>query len=133
MANQTDLERLQMLQNRAMRVILKCSIYTRINDMLKCLNWMNIENFLKYNVLVFIHKINKGIVPDYLKNILTKLRDVHNYNTRRIDNFVIKQANNASMHRSIFYKGVVEYNRLGTDLRRTNLHTFKRLLKDALS
>lgn len=132
MANKTNLERLQRLQNRAMRVILKCSIYTRIEDMLKCLNWMNVADFLKYNVLVFIHKINKDIVPEYLKNILKKLRDVHDYNTRGKESFVIKQANKTSTHCSIFYKGVVEYNLLGTELSEKNLNTFKRLLKDSM-
>ena len=97
-----------MLQNRAVRVKLKCTIYTRIDDMLKCLNWMNVKNVLKYNVLNFSTE----------------------YNTRGNDNFVVKKTSNASMHRSIFYKGVVEYNRLNADLRRTDLHIFKRLLKN---
>ena len=132
MANQTDLERLQKLQNRAMKVILKCNIYSRRDNMLKYLNSMRIENFLKYNVLVFIHKINKDIVPDYFKNILTKLRDRHDHNTREKEKYVIKQVKNASTHRSIFYKGVVEYNRLSTGIRRTDLNTFKRLLKDTM-
>lgn len=124
-----DLERLQKLHNRAMRAILKCSIYTRIDVMLQSLNWMNICDFLKYNVLCFLHKIKVNAVPDYLKNILIKFDEIHEHDTRSKQNFVVKRARKSSTHCSIFYKGVVEYNRLSNDLKATSMKVFKRSLK----
>ena len=67
LANQSDMDRLQKLQHRAMRVILRCNIYTRVNDMLKVLGWMNVYNYIEFNVLMFIHKIKLHVVPPYLQ------------------------------------------------------------------
>ena len=130
MANQTDLNRLQKLQNRAMRVILKCSIYTSISGMLDCLKWLNISQFIVYNVLIFIHKISIDTnIPEYLKHILSKFDSIHQYNTRGKHNFIIKQAKKSATYCSVFYKGATEYNKLSTDFKRMNLDTFKRQLK----
>ena len=49
MANNGQFDRMQKLQNRAMRIILKCNKRTSIDSMLEALRWMNIKqkNFLQ--------------------------------------------------------------------------------------
>ena len=66
MCNKTEIDKLQKLQNRAMRVILKCSKYTNIETMLDSLEWLYIKNFVEYNVLIFIYKMLNNMLPQYL-------------------------------------------------------------------
>lgn len=40
---------LQKLQNRAMRLILKCDYLTSSKNMLEKLNWLSINQNIKYN------------------------------------------------------------------------------------
>lgn len=130
MANKNEMQRLQKLQNRGMRTILKCNKYTRIDDMLNTLNWLDVRNLIKYFSMVFIHKINLKLLPDYLH--LAKNCDVHQYETRSRNNFATEFRNKKSSQNSIFSRGVVEYNGLPEQFKSANLKTFQRLLKNYL-
>ena len=77
-----DLVRLQKIQNRAMRIILKCPARTHITDMLDTLKWMSIKQRFHYNYCILIWKILNGKTPEYLSNQFTLASQSHNYNTR---------------------------------------------------
>jgi len=59
-ASETNLQYLRKLQNKVMRVILRCNYKTRIKDMLEPLHFMSIEERIEYNVCIFIHKMVIG-------------------------------------------------------------------------
>ena len=131
LANQSDMDRLQKLQNRAMRVILRCNIYTRVNDMLKVLGWMNVYNYVEFNVLMFIHKIKLHVVPPYLQENVQTFEDFHNYNTRGRINFVLQRVNTTAAQRSIFFRGLNTYNSLSREAKQArNIASFKRIVRD---
>jgi hypothetical protein len=48
---------LQKLQNRGMRIILKCNKYTPIRLMLSTLQWMSVEQRLYYMSMIFMFKM----------------------------------------------------------------------------
>ncbi|KAJ8913934.1 hypothetical protein NQ315_005732, partial [Exocentrus adspersus] len=52
-----DVGRLQILQNRAMRVILGCNRYTSIGVMLDDLKWLNVVQIIEQSNLVLIYRI----------------------------------------------------------------------------
>lgn len=132
LANQESIGRLQKLQNRAMRTILGCNRYTRVDDMLETLGWLNIQQFLEYNVLVFIHKIRLGEEPEYLQNILKTFENVHDYDTRGRQNFVLQRVRTTAGQNSIFFKGISKYNSLNQAEKDTrSIISFRRLLKDS--
>jgi len=56
----TNMQYLQKLQNKGMRIILRCSYRTEIKDMLDALNFMLIKERIKYNVCILIHKMIMG-------------------------------------------------------------------------
>ena len=64
---QEDIYRLQLQQNKAMRIILSCNRYTPIEYMLKSLNWLSVEKNIKKANVVLIYKIENGLVPKYLE------------------------------------------------------------------
>ena len=78
-ASQQNINSLQLLQNRAMRVIVRCHSSIYIDDMLKKLRFLNISQMYYFDTCVLMHKIKHGLVPCYL-NFDDNLDYYHNYN-----------------------------------------------------
>ena len=113
--NQTQIAKLQLLQNRAMRIILGCNRYTSINVMLKCLNWLDVKKIVIFNCMVFVYKLVKGLLPEYFQ--AEKNCDIHDYNTRQKDHFHVVKKNKECTKKSILHQGLVEYNSLPKELK----------------
>ena len=77
--------KVQKLKNRAFRIITRESYTTRSIDILSKLNIPNHEQRRNQQLSVLMYKINKKLVPDYLRNMFTNTRDIHNHNTRQSD------------------------------------------------
>lgn len=123
----TQIERLQKLQNKAMRSILKCNIYTPIESMLNALKWLNIKQRLEMNTLHFIQKMKTGNAPEYLIEQLNYVREIQPYHLRNADNFRLPKAATTAMQRSLFYKGLHLYNMLPMNVKsENNTNEFKR-------
>lgn len=106
------IERLQKLQNKAMRSILKCNRYTPITTMLNTLKWMNIKQRLALNTIKLIHKIRQGTAPDYLCEQTRYVGEAQPYSLRNANNFRLQRFTTSSMQRSLFYKGLKLFNSL---------------------
>lgn len=124
-------KRIQIIQNRAMRTILKCDRYTPVQTMLNVLNILSVKQKVLFNVCVFIFKIEKKLVPEYVCERVQVFREVHNYSTRNCNDFVLKKCNSGQMLNSIFQGGLSEYNNLPPNIKSCDsLNTFKKLLKE---
>jgi len=62
----TNLQYMQKLQNKAMRIILKCNRSVRIIDMLEALKFKSINERIEYNVCLLVFKMINGQCPSYL-------------------------------------------------------------------
>lgn len=121
------LERLQKLQNKAMRSILKYNRYTPRQIMLNTLKWLNIKQRLALNTLKLVHKIRQGNAPDYLREQIRYVSDVQPYTLRNANNFRLQRATTSSMQNTLFYKGLKLYNSLPDYVKNeTNCNIFKR-------
>jgi len=126
--SQTNVMRVQRLQNRAMRSILKEGPRTHIEDMLHQLGWLSVKQRLVHNKLVLMWRIVHGAAPSYLTENLRLSRDVHRYNTVGSSNRNI-YIPNAHKH-SIFRYNANLWNGLPSEMRNIPvLDTFKRHLK----
>lgn len=90
LGKQQEISCLQKIQNRALRVILKCNKRTKIVEMLTKLQWLSINQRILYNVMILIYKIKKGILPSYLQNQLVTNSDINPHRTRHRDDFRAK-------------------------------------------
>lgn len=93
-ANREYIKKLQTLQNRALRVILKCNRYTRSTKMLEALQLMNVSQRIRMVTLRMVYKIKHGLVPEYLAARITEtfmviifvmvtISDCHGFNNQR--------------------------------------------------
>lgn len=127
LSSETQLKRLQKIQNKIMRVIIGCSRYTPILSMLETLKWLSVKQRIFYNTMIFIYKIYTGLLPEYLACHLSIISDHHNYNTRNKSNFTIPFYTKKFSQNSLFYKGVQMYNKLPKQVKNsTTLQIFKR-------
>lgn len=123
------LQSLQKLQNRGLRIILKCNRYTSIRTMHESLNWMYVEDRIYLLCMTFIYKMNKNMLPSYFAEFISYNNNIHSYNTRHNDNFHITRTHNRQSMNSIFFKGLNEFNKLPADIKNSrNVHAFKRHL-----
>lgn len=118
--NKNQLNTLQKLQNKIMRLILKVKYDTSIKFMLDCLQWMSVEQRIIFNTLKFIWKMEQKLLPDYMCTNLIQRQDVRNYNLRNNTEYNIPHFTKSSSHNSLFYKGIDLYNKFKKQFPRNN-------------
>lgn len=128
---QYKINQLEIIQNRAMRLILKCNHYTPVKSMLSVLNMLSVNQRIMFSVYLFIFKLKKRFLPDYICDKLTVFEDVHNYGTRNRTDFILtNRCNTNQLLNSVLYKGLIEFNKLPVIIKTCdNLTQFRRLLK----
>ena len=85
---QTCNTEMQRLQNRAARIVVKSN---RTENCFPSLKWLHLSTRRKVHRCILIYKILNGIAPTYLDNYFVKNVFIHNFNTRRKENFVLSR------------------------------------------
>lgn len=126
---QEIINRLQLLQNKAMRAILMVNVYTPIRVMLEMLNWMNVKQRLKYSAMLLIYKMKNKMVPEYLQVNVVNVGDIQPYNLRNNDNFRPLRCVRSSTQESVMYVGMNYFNNLPGDIKNErSVYVFKKKL-----
>ena len=126
--NKKQSHKLQVLQNRGMKLILGCSRYTSIESMLRSLGWMNVSQLYFYNTMQFVYKIKKGLLPNYLTEKLNYPQHAHV--TRHRNSLRVVRRKKKLCFDALFSGGISEYNRLPRVIKdSTSLCSFKTKLK----
>lgn len=119
---ETQLTKLQVLQNRIMRVISHCDRYTRVDLMLQ---FMSVRQRVYYNACIFISKIINGLLPQNLSSKLTIVEG----RTRQAGNIEMQFRKTKSAQKSLFYEGIRMFNNIPAEIKLCdNIVTFKREL-----
>lgn len=63
LSDKSHVERIQKLQNKCMRIILKKRRRTHVKEMLADLKFLSVQQLIARDVMVFIHKVQKGLLP----------------------------------------------------------------------
>lgn len=127
LGNITMIDRLQKLQNKAMRIILKCHWLTPIASMLSMLKWLSINQRTIMNVLVYVFKMKNGMLPSYLCDKINYVSNVHSHNVRNRSDFRLPHFRTRSAQNMLTHNGLKLFNGLPNDLKtETNLKIFKK-------
>jgi hypothetical protein len=87
MANEGEMRSLQLLQNCAMRIILKKARRTHIRWMLDVLDFLPIKQRVNFNTLILIFKIKNTLVPEYMIDEITYNRGASTRFLRNKDDY----------------------------------------------
>jgi hypothetical protein len=128
-ASSYHINRLQSLQNRAVKLIYKLNsrhptieLYTKINK-----NVLPVLGLLFYSTVMQVHKIKMGLVDVDIP------LEINDRPSRQNGTLMTTKFRTNNGRRSISYFGFTLYNRLPNDLKaQTNLQTFKSQLKKYL-
>lgn len=109
LASDTELNRLQILQNKCMRQILKLDNYANGQEMLETLSLMSVIQLVIFRTLIFIYNIIHGLAPQYLTNKIiyneSVSRPLRNQNT-----ILLTNATKTCSQNALFYKGIKLFN-----------------------
>jgi hypothetical protein len=89
MASKQDINKLQLLQNRGLRIILKKPRRTNIKWMLDALKMLSVQQRVNYNTLILIFKIRKKMVPTYLQDEILNTGEATTRTLRNADGFCL--------------------------------------------
>jgi hypothetical protein len=106
----SQMNELQKIQNKFMRNILKVNRYTRIDQMLDVLGFQSIKQRIAFNSLKLMFKIENGLAPKYLKDLLKKNKEKYQYNLRRKSLYEIPNFTKDYTRNSLFCKTLDLYN-----------------------
>lgn len=128
----SDLRNLQLIQNRALRVILNAARDTSIASMLERCDVMTVKQRINYNVLIFIFKAMHHLLPAYLSDQLNYVATSQPYSLRRNEIFRLPNMLSRVGQNSLMFKGVKMFNEMmmtGVDISQ-GLKEFKVKLSD---
>lgn len=81
--------------------------------MLEVLNILSVKQKIVYNAFVFIDKIKNQLLPTYICDKTKNFSNMHNYNTRNKNNFVlINKCNSEILASNILCRGLLDFNNL---------------------
>lgn len=133
LANDNEIHRLQKIQDKCMRNILKVDYNYSSTSLLKTLEFLSIKQKIIFSTLVNIYKIVHKLTPNYLSCKLIPKGDNERKATLRNKNHIeTNNAKKAYTQNSIFYKGIILYNKLPEECTKAiNVNIFKsRLYKN---
>jgi hypothetical protein len=121
-----NIKRLQLLQNKAMRIVLFMDKRTHVPDMIEVLKWLTIEQRLALNMCMFLKNVLLGKFKGF-DEFMVRNSDIHSYGTRAASEFHFFSHNKTSSQKCIFYNGLKFYNCIDEEIREElNMEVFKR-------
>lgn len=126
-SNVGEFSRLQKLQNRAMRIVLRCKKRTHVQDMMDALQWLSVKQRIMYRMLVVVFKIKNDLMPKYLSEKIAYVGDNHQYPLRNASDFRLVKTKLENNRKSLVYKCFEEFNKMPKTIKEEiNINNFKR-------
>ncbi len=125
LSDKSHIDRIQKLQNKCMRIILRKRRRTHIKTMLAELNFISVQQQTMRDVLIFIHKIQKGLLPQYLTSCFQS-NEGRSYILRNHGDLRLPLFRKSSTQRSLMFDGAKMYNKIPMEVRQSdNMKYFK--------
>ncbi|XP_078352388.1 uncharacterized protein LOC144637110 [Oculina patagonica] len=106
---------LQVLQNKAAKIILDRPLYSSASDALVALKWLNLEQRRFYHRCIYVYKCINGLM-DHSMELLAN-RDIHSYNTRNKDMLRLPHVTKNWGKQRVCYHSLKDWNNLDRDTR----------------
>ncbi|XP_071959489.1 uncharacterized protein [Antedon mediterranea] len=132
-AGATKLQRIHILQKRAIRIICKVHYQHPSANLFYNKNLLNIFDLYEKYTAVFMFQFRMGNLPVSFNSFFTKMESVHEYGTRKKSDFRIPLKRTNIGQRSIAYRGANIWNRLPENIKcETKIGKFKKEIQQLL-
>ena len=122
--NITIMSSLQVLQNKAAKIILDRPLHSSATEALGALKWLPLENRRFQRRCIYIYKCLNGLIKHHIK--LETHQECHQQNTRNKDKFRLPKVTRNWGKQRISYHAVNDYNTLSKEIRNShNIQSFK--------
>ena len=115
----TITKKIQLVQNRAARIVLRLRKFDHILEGMKSLKWLKVEEKLFFNECVMTYKCLHNKVPSYLSQKFTRRSEVHDRVTGRNRDLCIPDCGLTTDQRSFVFRGAKIWNGLPKGLKYT--------------
>ena len=127
----TLMSELQLLQNKAAKIILSLPSFYSSTEALRELCWPTLFKHRLFHRCVFVFKYVNGIID--FKFDTKRISDIHPYNTRGKFNFYLPRVRRNYGKQRLLYQGMAEWNSLDKSIRdMRSLLIFKQALRTAI-
>ena len=128
-AADSHMHRLQVLQNRAGRIILGVDFDTSIRLIHSDLCWLTIRQRLFYQTCTLMYKVFNGGAPSYL-NTFEYTDSTYSLRSISTENLLVPRPKMESFRNSFSYSGAYAWNQLPSNIKNApNVFVFKKMLK----
>ena len=131
-----NIERINKLQKRAARIILKVDYITPSVEMFQRLRWMTVSQRINYNKAVLTYKALNNLTPAYISDLLTPTAIAYNRNLRSSENgsLMVPKTRTSFYTSSFTVSSPKLWNTFLTSVKQaTSLNTFKRAMIEFIS
>ncbi len=128
------INKLQMVQNAAARVLTRTRKYDHISPVLSILHWLHIKHRIDFKILLITYKALNGLAPQYLSALLLHYIPPHPLRSQNSGHLIIpKISKSTAGSRSFFYSAPKLWNNLPNTVREADtLCQFQSTLLDFL-
>jgi len=125
-------QQLQVLQNRAARVVLQLNLQaSSVLNLHEKLSWQYLAGRRRDHVCIMVYKCINGLAPTYLSSIFSHNHNLHNYQTRQTSLLYKPFFKTTTGQRTFSYRGAKHFNSLPAYIKQVqSLNSFKSALKD---
>lgn len=85
----TQLQKLQVIQNSAARLVTRTKKYESISPILRALHWLPIRSRIVFKILLLVYQCFHEIAPSYLSDLLVKYQPVRSLRSVQKDLYVV--------------------------------------------
>ena len=128
------IQRLQVVQNSAARLVSRSNKHESVSPILQSLHWLPVRSRIMFKILLFAYECFHDLAPSYLSELLTTYKPERNLRSSKKNLFIIPTVLTKTYgERSFAYAAPILWNSLPDSLRCINtIDHFKSALKTHL-
>ena len=118
-----EIKALQILQNKAARIVSHSHLRTPRHQMYDQMDWLTVKQMVTYHTLLTVYRVRQTREPEYLATILC--------NDSRTGNIILPNTKLSLARKSFTLRGICNWNCLPVAIRQLeNIGTFKKEIKE---
>lgn len=121
--------RLQKIQNTCCRFVCGLKKFDHVSTKINELGWLRLNNQVKYQLSVFVHRLLSTSSPTYLREKLFFRYNMHNVNIRFGNTLCLPQFHSAIFKRSFTYNATVTYNSIPQSFKILPVNSFRKKVR----